>query len=155
MNRFGLFQIGDLGFAISLQQIQKILQNSKSYTLPRLPGGVFAVLVDADQLIPLLDLSQIVGGGTQLEQTTQSYQVLVESEYGTVALPADMTGRIVDEQKGELSTIAPQKIDMGSVGKFIYQNKEYSVLDINYLAIEMTQGVFANPTDTGGARRHQ
>lgn len=49
MNRFGLFQIGALGFAVSLQQIQKILQNSKSYTLPRLPGGVSAVLVDAGQ----------------------------------------------------------------------------------------------------------
>ncbi|MEA3361823.1 MAG: chemotaxis protein CheW [Thermodesulfobacteriota bacterium] len=145
MNRFGLFQIGALGFAVSLQQIQKILQNSKSYTLPRLPGGVSAVLVDAGQLIPLLDLSQVVGGGTQSEQTTQSYQVLVESEYGTVALPADMTGRIVDEKKGELSTIATQEIDMGSVGKFIYKNKEYTVLDINFLAIEMTQGFFTNP----------
>ena len=155
MSRLGLFKIGEFGFAVSLPQIQKILQNSKSYLLPRLPGAVSAVLVDAGQIIPLLDLSQMVGEKNLAEQTTESYQVLVESEYGTVALPADLTGRIVTEQKGELSTIAPQEISFGTVAKFIYQGEEYNVLDIDFLAIEMTQGFWQNQPDTGGARRHQ
>jgi len=154
MSRFGLFQIGQFKFAVSLQQIQKILQNSKIYNLPRLPKGVAAVLVDAGQLIPLLDLQQMMGSETQ-RQATQSYQVLVESEYGTVALPADLTGRIVDEQKGELSTMVAHKVNFGSVGNFIYQNEEYSVLDINFLATEMTQVFWQDQPDTGGARRHQ
>ncbi len=155
MSRLGLFRIGEYGFAVSLPQIQKILQNSKSYLLPRLPGAVLAVLVDAGQLIPLLDLSQMVGEKILLGQTTESYQVLVESEYGTVALPADLTGRIVAEQKGELSPIDAQEISFSTVAKFTYQGEEYNVLDIDFLAIEMTQGFWQNQPNTGGARRHQ
>lgn len=155
MRRLGLFKIGEFGFAVSLPQIQKILQNSKSYLLPRLPEAVSAVLVDAGQLIPLLDLSQMVGEKLLSGQSTQGYQVLVESEYGTVALPADLTGQIVAEQKGELATIATQEVRFGTVAKFIYQGEEYNVLDIDFLAIEMTQGFWQNQPDTGGARRHQ
>jgi len=155
MRRFGLFRIGKLGFAISLLQIQKILQGSKCYILPRLPGAVAAVLVDDGQLVPLLDLGQMLGEDSHWEQPKQSYQVLVESEYGTVALLADLTGRIVAEQKGSLSTITVKEKDCGTIGKFVYQGEEYNILDINFLAIEMTQGFWQNKPDTGGARRHQ
>ncbi|MDX2479544.1 MAG: chemotaxis protein CheW [Desulfuromusa sp.] len=155
MRRFGLFKIGKLGFAIPLLQIQKILQGSKSYLLPRLPGAVSAVLVDDGQLIPLLNVGQILGEGSQWEQPGQSYQVFVESEHGTVALPADLTGRIVAEQKGTLSTMTAKEKDFGTLGKFVYHGEEYNILDINFLAIEMTQGFWQNKPDTGGARRHQ
>lgn len=155
MKRFALFRVGELSFAISLLQIQKILQGSKGYMLPRFPEAVSAVLVDAGQLVPLLDLEQMLGGGAQREQSMQGYQVLVESEYGTVALPADLTGQIVTEQKGKLLTIAEKEKNIGTVGKFIYQGEEYSILDINFLAIEMTQGFWRSQPDTGGARRHQ
>jgi len=43
----------------------------------------------------------------------------------------------------------------GVTGQYIYQDKVYKVLDINYLAIEMTQVYWQNQPDTGGARRHQ
>lgn len=155
MKRFGLFRVGELGFAIPLSQIQKILQGSKGYRLPRLPGAVSAVLVDDGQLIPLFDLGQRLGDGTPLEQSMQGYQVLVESEYGTVALPADLTGRIVTEQKGQLVAVAAEEKDYGTVGQFVYQDEEYIILDIDFLAIEMTQGGWHNQPDTGGARRHQ
>ncbi|MCD6582356.1 MAG: chemotaxis protein CheW [Desulfuromusa sp.] len=155
MKRFGLFRVGELGFAIPLAQIQKILQDSRGYRLPRLPGAVSAVLVDDGQLIPWFDLEQMLGEGTPLEQPMQGYQVLVESEYGTVALPADLTGRIVTEQKGQLVSMAVEEKDFGAIGKFIYQSEEYIILDINFLAIVMTQGGWQNQPDTGGARRHQ
>ena len=155
MSRFGLFWIEGFGFAVALEQIKKILQNSTTYKLPHLPGAVSAVLIEAGQLVPLLDLSQLVGTGTQLGQVAQGYQVLVESEYGTVALPADLTGKIVTEQKGELSVIVGEEEDFGTIGKLIYRNEEYNILDINILAIEMTQGFWQSQPGTGGARRHQ
>lgn len=155
MRRLGLFRLGELNFAISLLQIQKILQNSKSYTLPRLPEAVSSVLVDDGELVPVLDLEQILGEGEQLELTDQGYQVLVESEYGTVAFPADLTGRIVTEQKGTLSSTTEKEKCFGIVGTFVYQGEEYNILDIDFLAIEMTQGFWQNQPDTGGARRHQ
>ena len=154
MKRFGLFQIGQLDYAISLLQILKILQNSTTYVLPRFPRAVSAVLVDGAQLIPLLDLEQLLGENTQQERSAPGYQVLVESEYGTVALPADLTGRIVAEPKGELLAVSKEK-DVGIVGRFKYQNKRYIILDIDFLVIEVIHGFWQNPPDTGGARRHQ
>lgn len=155
MKRFGLFRVANFGFAIPLLQIQRILQNSKSYKLPRLPGAVSAVLVDAGQLVPLLDLEQFFGEGKPQERPLPSCQVLVESDYGTVALSADLTGRIVSAQKGEELPLAAKEKDFGIVDKFVYQSEEYNILDINYLAIEMTQGFWQKQPDTGGARRHQ
>ncbi len=155
MIRFGLFRIGGFGFAVALEKIEKILQNSKNYTLPHLPGAVTAVLVDAGQLVPLLNLSHLVGVEGQLADLMRGYQVLIASEYGTVALPADLTGKIVAEEKGELAEADEQKKNLGIVGTFIYQNEEYNLLDINFLAIEMTQDFWQNQLNTGGARRHQ
>ncbi len=155
MNRYGLFQLGELKFAISLVQMQKILQDSKGYPLPRLPGAVSAVLVDNGLLIPILDLGQILGAGEPQMLAAQGYQVLVESEYGTVALPADLTGRIVAAGKGVLSETTEKEKYLGIVGKFVYQGDQFNILDIDFLAIEMTQGFWQNQSDTGGARRHQ
>ncbi|MCW8859499.1 MAG: chemotaxis protein CheW [Deltaproteobacteria bacterium] len=153
MKRFGLFQLGTLDFALSLQQIQKVIQDSKLYQLPRLPLAVAAVLVDNDRLVPLLDLSLLFGGGSTTGTKTLRYQILVESEYGTVALPAELTGKIVAEKKGTLSTEASPK-EAWVIGEFDYQNTKYKILDINFLAIEMTQNFWRNKPDTSGARRH-
>jgi len=155
MTRFGLFRIGGFGFAVALEQIKKILQNSTDYSLPHLPGAVAAVLVDGGELVPLLDLSLLAGAESQLSNITQGYRVLVKSEYGIVALPADLSGKIVAEEKCELSATNEQKMNFGIIGKFIYQSEEYSLLDINFLALEMTQDIWQNQFDTGGARRHK
>ena len=153
--RYGLFRLGTLNYAISLQQIQKILLGSKGYALPRLPGAVFAVIVDAAELIPLLGLDRVLGENEQKELKSKSYQILVDSEYGTVALPADSIVRIVSEKKGTLLKSPSKERVWGSVAKFVYLSEEYNILDINFLAIEMTQGFWQSHSVSGGAGRHQ
>ena len=153
--RYGLFRVGILNYAISLQQIQKILQGSRGYILPRFPGAVSAVIVDDGELIPLLDLGRMFGEKLEKVLTSKSYQVLVDSEYGTVALPADSTARIVSEHKGVLSKGTAKERVLGTVAKFVYLSEEYNILDINFLAIEMTQGFWQSHSDSGGAGRHQ
>jgi chemotaxis signal transduction protein len=153
--RYVIFQGGSLNYAISLQQIQKILQGSLGYILPRLPGAVSAVIVDDGKLIPLLDLGRMFGEKHQEVLASQNYQVLVNSEYGTVALSADSTPRIISEQKGTLSKGNANERIWGTVAKFVYLSEEYNVLDINFLAIEMTQGFWQSHSDSGGAGRHQ
>lgn len=143
MNRFGLFRAGGLDYAISLMQIQKITQDGKVYSLPRLPRAVLAVLVDNDQLIPLLNLGLLFGEKAYSLKQSSGYQVLVESEYGIVALPADLSGRIVTAKQGTLSIGASAK-EAWIIGEFSYQNTKYKILDINFLAIEMTQDFWRN-----------
>ena len=154
MNRFGLFKIGDAGIAIPLAQIQKILQGAQGYQLPRLPGAVVAVLVVAGKLVPLLDFGVFLGGESQ-SPAQGGYQVVLDSEYGDFALLADSFGQIVAEQKGQIVALTPKEKMAGITGHFLYQEKKYKILDINFLAIEMTQVYWQNQPDTGGARRHQ
>ena len=143
MNRFGLFRAGGLDYAISLMQIQKITQDGQVYSLPRLPRAVLAVLVDNDQLIPLLNLGLLFGEKAYGVKQSSGYQVLVESEYGIVALPAESSGKIVTEKQGTLSTGTGAK-EAWVIGEFSYQNTKYKILDINFLAIEMTQDFWRN-----------
>jgi len=154
MNRFGLFCVRGAGFAIPLVQIVKILEGTAGYRLPRLPGAVSAVVVDEERLIPLIDLGCALGVGSD-DSTLCEYQVLVESEYGVVALEADSSGRIVAEKKGLILPLPAKEQVVGVVGRFSYQNTMYNILDIDFLAIEMTQAYWQNQSGTGGARRHQ
>lgn len=156
MKRLGLFQIGEIRFAVLLSQILKILQDTTGYWLPHLPRAVSAVLVDNDQLVPVLNLEQLLlGKGDQSGSPISGYQVLVGTELGTVALPADFVGQIVSEQKGQKLPIAAQEEAVGTVAKFIYQDEEYRILEINLLALEVNRGFWQNQPGTAGARRHQ
>jgi len=153
MKRFGVFQVDHLNYAISLQQIKKIIQDAETFLLPRLPRAVSSVLVDEQQLVPVLDLGLLCGAKSITDPTSPTYQVLVESEYGTVALPAALNGKIVTEKKGILSRAAESKMSW-MTREFTYQNIKYKILDINFLAVELTQNFWRNQSDTSGARRH-
>lgn len=153
MNRYGLFQSGGLNYAIPLLQIRKIVQGGTTYSLPRLPQSVPAVLVDAGELIPLLSLNLLREADGKLEHVQSGYLVLVESEYGAVALPAELNGKIVAEKKGT-RTVGSESREAWVSGEFTFQNKQYKILDINFLAIEMTQNFWRDPSDSCGVRRH-
>jgi len=154
MSRFGLFSIECGSFAVPFLQIQKVLQGTPLYHLPRMPGAVVAVLVVDEQVIPLIDIGSLFGGESQ-SFTEQDYQLLVNTDCGVIALATETCGRIVEQQKGQvIAQDAKEKI-AGITGQFIYQKKNYKILDINFLAIEMTQGYWRNQPDKGGARRHQ
>ena len=154
MNSFGLFKVGMVGIAVPLAQIQKILQGAQGHQLPRLPGAVVAVLVEDGKLVPLIDIGTLLSVESR-PLLLQGYQVLLESEYGTVALLADSGGRIVAEQKGRIVSLTAKDKTAGIIGHFVYKSEKFKILDINFLAIEMTQVYWQNQPDTGGARRHQ
>lgn len=155
MNKVGIFHFCDFAFAVPLEQIKKILQNAKQYNLPCLPSVASCVLVDDNSLVPLFDSVNVYGVNSSQFEVDSGYQVLVSTEYGVVALPANLAGKIVATSKGEILELTADTDVFGAVGKFLYDNDEYNILDINYLAIEMTHGIWHNQPDTGGARRHQ
>ncbi len=140
MKRLGLFHAGCFAYAVPLEQVEKILQGATLFKLPRLPETVAEVLVDAGQMIPLFNFVKMFGDLALQKQNESICQVFVSTEYGVVALPANMAGQIVAISKGREFQSADNVI--GGVGKFIYQNEEYNILDINYLALEMTQGLW-------------
>lgn len=143
MRRYGLFRIASSRYAVAMPQIIRITQDAELFRLPRLPGGVAGVLVDAGSLIPLLNLRGLLVGSCEGAESAPC-QVLVWTECGRVALPAELDGRIVSEHKGRLTGGDTGESAWVS-GEFWYQESGYQLLDIEFLAIEMTQGFLADP----------
>lgn len=152
MVRFGLFSSGLLYYALPVLQVYRILQHSPMYLLPRLPQSVRGVLVNEGRVVPVFDLDRLCRGGGVLHDAG-AYQILVESEYGLLALMADVDCRIVTEQKGTL--VSEENNQEGWVcGIFIYAGIEYKILNIDFLAIEATQVTWRDQSDYSGVRRH-
>jgi len=137
MERYGLFSFGAFYYALPLLRLQKILHRYQGYFLPLLPDTVSEVLVDVGCLVPLVCLpAQHVGEGGP--PRTAAYKVIVESEAGLVAFPADEACGIVAKQKGEVVATS-EEWSAGIAEVFKYQGKEYPILDIDFLAFRMTQ----------------
>lgn len=139
MTRYGLFSFGAARYAVPLLQLRKIVCQRSGYLLPCLPTAVAEVLVDEGRLVPLLTLPFLAPDGGSDPRTAQ-YKVFAESEAGVVAFSADTTCGIVAENKGML--LYPEKESVpGTSGTFKTQEKEFIILDIDFLAIQMTQRV--------------
>jgi chemotaxis signal transduction protein len=141
MIRYGLFRFGSLAYAVPLLRMCKILHLQTGHRLPRLPVGVAEILIDDGRLVPVLRLPIAPGAEPDGPSVREAeYKVLVESEAGAVAFSAEVTCGIVAEQKGKLLDPDGEQISE-VIGIFKYQGKEFKILDIDLLAIGMTQKV--------------
>ena len=137
MSRFGLFRAHAVAYAIPLPRLLKVLSGEHCYPLPRLPRTVTGVVVWDEQLIPQLDPDRLLG--CSVEVVGQAvYQVLVASDCGILALSADQTCGIVAGESGELVTVT-DKANPGITGDFHFQGAVFHILDIDSLAIDLTQ----------------
>ena len=152
MKRFGLFRLGALRYALDVVNIARICQDARTYPWPRLPEMVSTILVANNRLIPVLDLQRLFQQGSVAEPQSV-YQVLIKGESGSFALPADLNARIVAADKGALRDPADAEEDWCG-GYFDYQETRYSILDVHFIEIGMTQRIWRNQPDSG-ARRTQ
>lgn len=137
MTGYGLFSSCNVDYAFPLEQIRRIIQDVPLYLLPGLPAGVEYVLVHGTALVPVLHAGHV----TKYIKGAKSSScfVLVDSEYGTLAFAAEANGRIVAEHKG--SVLFPEvRENVWEMGTFRYQSRVYRILDVDVLAMEITQG---------------
>lgn len=137
MNRFGLFCGDGIDYAVPLARLVKVLPARHCYLLPNLPVVIGGVIVADGELVPRLELSRMlvcVVGAIR----PAAYQVLVESECGTLALPAERPCGIVAEQKGEVLPL-PEPAARGLLGEFRFKQKKFQILDLDSLAIGLIQ----------------
>jgi chemotaxis signal transduction protein len=136
MSRYGLFCSAEIAYAIPLGRLQRVLSGQHCYLLPKLPRAVAGVFIWDGLIIPLLALAQLFHDSPQIV-TQGAYQVLIASEYGILALPAEQTCGIVAEQQGVL-VAATEKTTPGIAGEFQFQGRVFQILDIDSLAIDLT-----------------
>jgi len=137
---------------VPLFQLRKVLRDQRIFSLPKLPDGVIGVLVTESLLVPVIDPQKVVAGASALEPA--DYLVLLESEYGTLAVPAGLTCGVVSEQKGTI-TPGDETANSWVTGQFHYQDSVFQILDIDFLASVLAQSGFKPEADADGARRHQ
>ncbi len=112
-----------------------------------------SVLVDDARLVPLLNLHELLfkhGAAGSLAE----YAVLMESEAGMIALPADATVGIVPETKGQISFSAEMNATAKS-GEFNYQQNIFAILDVDILIMSLIQALQIPGAKSCGAGRHQ
>ena len=119
-----------------LPRLVRIVQRPDSFPLPRLPRGVKAVLVDDTRLVPLLDLHMFLE--IDVAQENPEYVVFADSEFGTIALPAQETCGIVAEHKGQVNYLASVHPSI-KAGEFDYLQNRFIIIDIDCLTMRLTQ----------------
>lgn len=131
--RLGLFSFTGNGYALPLSRLVRVLETGHVYPLPLVPQGVEGMLIHGSELVPLLgcrwltrDVMPVVAG----------IQVVVASEYGTMALPADKSQGIVTESRGNRQPVTESESDFW-VDNFFYQGGSYRVVNIDALAASL------------------
>jgi hypothetical protein len=150
MTGYGLFQLNDFAYAVSLGCIRRIIDDVSLFPLPGLPRGVAAVVVHKDAIVPVC--SPLPPTAADRHHDRSTCYVLVGSCCGTLALPAQAGGRIVAGHKGSLGSPADGHA-VWEIATFRIQDHSYRILDIDRLAMEIIQGVPYPLPDAGCARR--
>ncbi len=156
MKRVVLFTLAGKNFALHLEQMVHIGQDMALFRLPRLPHEIAGVVVMAETLIPVLHAGVLVGheeGGAE-SSYKYSYSLVIDSEYGNICLPADTVWQIVAVDKGGMSP-AGEEMEHWNAGTFVYRNSTFHIVNIDYLVLDMIQGLGRKATEADAVRRHQ
>ena len=137
MNRkLGLFRLGDSGYAVSLNCLLRVVDSGYARFLPLAPDGMAGIFVLDDVIFPLLDSGWLPGVASG-KGVGAGFKVLVSSDYGPVALPADITIGIIAENRCELilsvdgADFFPESVS--------YRDKSYQVLNVDQLLMSLSR----------------
>lgn len=134
-NRLGLFSLQGNGYAVSLARLLRVVEAGCVYPLPLVPPGVAGMLIQGRELVPLFDSGWLIAVAPAAPPVVR-YQVVVASEYGSMALPADTTLGIVAESRGNRQPEVESRSGFLSES-FCYQGVSYRVVNIDALAVSL------------------
>lgn len=133
--KLGLFRIKNSGYAIPLDRLLRVVECGFCAILPLAPKGMAGILVLDDEVIPLLDsnwLPDVVAG----QGLSAPFKVLLATEYGPVALPADTTIGIVPESRCERGVLEQGLADFFS-DSVSYRGNRYQVLNVDVFMVSL------------------
>lgn len=129
VGRMGLFKIAGQGYAVPLNRLLRVIEGGQVETLPLIPQTMSGILVLDTEIIPVLDSGWLpnVESGLGLKA---KFKVLIATEYGAVALPADTTVGIVAESRGRLIDSNCEIIEYLKQS-FCYRENNYQVMNVD------------------------
>jgi chemotaxis signal transduction protein len=126
IRKLGLFRLADSGYAVPLSRLLRVVDCGYCAPLPLIPEGMAGMLVLDDEVVPLLDSDWLPGVAADMGLSAD-FKVLIATEYGPVALPADATVGIVAESRCELVTPEQETADFFS-DSVSYHDNRYHLL---------------------------
>jgi len=125
----------DFGYAVPLDRLLRVVDCGFCFPLPLVPSVMAGILILDDELIPLLDsswLPDVIAG----RSLNVEFKVLISTEYGPVALPADTAVGIVAEDRCKRVSVGQEVVNF-FVDSVAYRNKCYRVLDADMLIVSL------------------
>lgn len=137
MDRYGLFRLSGAGYAVPLERLLRIEQSDQVIWLPLMPDEMAGMLMSRDQPVPLLASGWLPGAATEVGLDVP-YKVLIATEYGPVALPADVTIGIVSPGRGTWVETDPETAYF-QPASFCYRGREYPVLNVDMFIVSLAR----------------
>ncbi len=135
--RLGLFRMAACSYAVPLGRLLRVIDNGRVEPLPLTPDRMSGMLIVDNRVVPLLDSAGLPGveAGKELGA---GFQVLLATEYGTIALPADTTVGIVAETRGKW--IAGDQDVTGFLPEYFYYRKNrFLVLNVDDFIMDLVR----------------
>ena len=133
--RLGLFRLSGCDYAVPLDRLLRVVEKGRVDFLPLMPPKMAGMLIVDDEIVPVLDSEALPGvsadAGSQID-----YQVLVATECGPMALPADTTVGIVAESRGRWENI-DQKVRGFLPDIFCYNKSRFLVLNVDDFVMDL------------------
>lgn len=131
--KIAMFAFGSGVFALPVAGIVHILPAGEIHPLPLLRPEIVGVLIDREELVPVLDLSVCFPGSVAGAASRSPLHVVYEAEVGRVALPVDRVLQLVDCERGTVQSPVVATATGGGRKVFFYQGQDYPLLDIDEL----------------------
>ncbi len=133
--RLGLFRLENCGYAVPLDRILRVIDCGFCTTLPLVSDRMAGMLILDDEVIPVLD-SNWLSGVTTGQGLSADFKILITTEVGTVALPADMTVGIVAENRYEHVASEQETTDF-FLESICYRSNRYRVLNVDVFMLSL------------------
>lgn len=129
--RLVLLRVGVERFALPLEGVWHILPTQRIFPLALIPPGFKGVFLYQEEVVPLLDLPALVGGGAD---SGFAYTVILGTELGFIGLPVDQVLQIVERRSGTIAASEPApSAPVFAQSNFVYDGNEYPLLDVETL----------------------
>ncbi len=129
--RIGLFRFENIGYAIPLERLLRVVDSGVCSALPLVPVGIAGMLIQDNEIIPLLKSSWLMDNLVG-DELSSAYKVIIATEYGPIAFPADATVGIVAEDRCSRVDFEEESARFFSEG-VSYRDNRYQVLDTELL----------------------
>lgn len=129
--KVALFSLGEGRFALPVERIVHIQPATTSFRLPLLQPGIAGLLIDRDEVVPVLEPARYFPGCISAEP---ALHVIFEADSGRVALPATRVLQMVECGQGSFRN--DERTDgLGHKRVFMFQLQDYHWPDIDELLV--------------------